>query len=128
MTHPLIDRSIVWVYTHDLDSTAGFYRNQIGLTQVLDQGGCRIFRMGPSGFLGVCRIRPNRFVEPKGVVITFITADVDGWYRHLTAQGVVPEGPPEQREGSAIYCFFARDPNGYLLEFQTFLDAGWAGS
>jgi hypothetical protein len=38
---------------------------------------------------------------------------------------VTPDGPPERSDQFGVYCFFARDPNGYLLEFQTFLDRGW---
>ena len=125
MVHPVIDQSLTWVYTQDLDATAAFYATSLGLALVLDQGSCRIFRMGATGFLGVCRVRPGRFVEPKGVVITFVTPDVDGWYRHLLARGVMPEDPPEKREAFNVHGFFVRDPNGYLLEFQTFFNPDW---
>ena len=33
--------------------------------------------------------------------------------------------PPELSEKFNVYGFFLRDPNGYLLEFQTFLDPRW---
>lgn len=125
MAHPPIDQSVVWVYTEDLDATTHFYGTVLGLSPVLNQGGCEIFRMGATGFLGVCRVRPGRYVEPKGVVITFVTPDVDAWHRHLLAQGVHPEGPPEHKPAFNIYGFFARDPNGYLLEFQRFLNPAW---
>ena len=125
MTHPSINQSLVWVYTADLDGTCKFYADTLGLEQVLDQGGCRIFRMGPTGFIGVCFARPGRFVEPKGVVITFVSDDVDGWHAHLLAKGVTPDGPPKYSEAFNVYAFFARDPNGYLLEFQRFMDPVW---
>jgi catechol 2,3-dioxygenase-like lactoylglutathione lyase family enzyme len=125
MAHPPIDQSVVWVYTEDLEATSRFYGTMLGLSVVLDQGGCQIFRMGASGFLGVCRVRPGRQVEPKGVVITFVTPDVDAWHRHLLEHGVQPEGPPENKPAFNIYGFFARDPNGYLLEFQRFLNPAW---
>jgi predicted enzyme related to lactoylglutathione lyase len=122
---PPIDQGITWVYTEDLDGTCRFYGETIGLAQVHDQGLCRIFRISPTAFLGVCKRRPGRFVEPKGVVITFVTPDVDGWHRRLVAAGVAPEGAPERSDQFGVYCFFARDPNGYLLEFQMFLDPNW---
>ena len=125
MDHPAIGQSLTWIYTADLEATAAFYADRIGLELAFDQGTCRIFRLCPSGFLGVCQVRPGRFVEPKGVVITIVTPDVDGWHRHLLSRGVVPEGPPERKPAFNIYGFFARDPNGYLLEFQTFLDPAW---
>lgn len=125
MARPPIDQNVTWVYANDLEGTCRFYRDTLGLEQVLDQGGCRIFKSSASSFLGVCQVRPGRHVEPKGVVITFVTSDVDGWHRHLVAKGVTPEGAPERSEKFNVYCFFARDPNGYLLEFQTFLDPSW---
>lgn len=124
---PAIAQSVTWVYTEDLDATCGFYADRLGLAQVLDQGQCRIFRMGPTGFLGVCRVRPGREVEPRGGVITFVTDDVDGWYAHLLAQGVTPEGPPAFSAQFNVYAFFVRDPNGYRLEFQSFRDPAWKG-
>lgn len=127
MTHPAATQSVTWVYTNDLAGTARFYGEQLGLELVLDQGLCRIYRMGGSSFLGVCQVRPGRYVEPKGVVITFVTDDVDGWHAHLLAKGVAPEGAPEKSEQFQVYCFFVRDPNGYLLEFQTFLNPAWPG-
>jgi predicted enzyme related to lactoylglutathione lyase len=125
MDRPPIDQGITWVYTEDLDGTCRFYGETLGLTEVHDQGLCRIFRLAPTAFLGVCRVRPGRFVEPKGVVITFVTPAVDAWHARLTAAGIVPEGPPERSDQFGVYCFFARDPTGDLVEFQTFLDPGW---
>ncbi len=130
MPHPPVDQSVTWIYTEDVDATCRFYGTTLGLEVVLDQvvaggGGCRIFRHSPTSFLGVCAVRPGRWSEPKGVVITFVTPDVDGWHRHLLAQGVTPEGAPTHSDKYNVYCFFARDPNGYLLEFQTFRDPAW---
>jgi len=130
MAHPPIDQSVTWIYTEDLAATCRFYGEVLGLEQVLDQigkdgGGCRIFRQSPSSFLGACRVRPGRWSEPKGVVITFVTPDVAGWHRYLIERGVTPEGPPTYSAAFNVDCFFARDPNGYLLEFQNFRDPAW---
>ena len=118
-------QSITWVYTHDLEATCAFYGQQLGLTQVLDQGQCRLFRWSASSFIGVCQVRPGRFVEPKGVVLTFVTPDVGGWHRHVIAQGITPEAPPVLHAAFNVYSFFVLDPNGYRLEFQTFRDPAW---
>lgn len=125
MSHPAINQSVTWIYTQDIEATSRFYGADLGLKQVLDQGLCRIFQTGPTGFIGVCQVRPGRYVEPKGVVITFVTDDVDGWHAHLLAKGITPEGTPTRSEAFNVYCFFAKDPNGYLLEFQTFLNPDW---
>jgi catechol 2,3-dioxygenase-like lactoylglutathione lyase family enzyme len=122
--HPRIEQTVTFIYTKDLDGTCRFYAETLGLRMVLDQGPCRIFRTGPSGFLGICS-RPNRHVEPKGVVLTMVTPEVDAWYERLKSAGATLDGPPERSEEFNVYCFFARDPNGYMIEFQTFLSPDW---
>ncbi len=125
MPHPTIAQQVTWVYTEDLPGTARFYNEAIGLELVLDQGGCRIFKTSETSFLGVCKVRPGRHVEPKGVVITLVTPDVDGWHEALKARGVTILEPPAYHASFDVYCFFATDPNGYKLEFQTFRDPSW---
>ena len=124
MAHPVVARSIVWIYTPDLEGTARFYSEVIGLELKAEQkgengGGCRIFQQGPASYLGVCQVRQGRHVEPKGVIVSFVTPDPDGWHAHLVANGVVPEGPVRFSEAYGVKGFMAKDPNGYMLEFQT---------
>lgn len=115
---------ITWVYTSDLAGTAKFYAETIGLAVAMEQKGTSIFHVGRDGFLGVCTVRPGRSIEPKGVVITLVVDDVDAWYERLTSAGLRMQKPLENPEFD-IYHFFATDPNGYLLEFQTFRDPRW---
>ena len=124
-TQPPLDQQVTWVYTEDLEGTAEFYASILGLSLVLDQGSCRIYRASPAAFIGVCAVRPGRYVEPKGVVITFVTQEVDEWHNRLIAAGATIDSPPEYSEQFMVYCFFVRDPNGYLLEFQRFEDPAW---
>jgi hypothetical protein len=50
---------------------------------------------------------------------------VDGYYRHLRSSGIEVEIPPRLNEKFNIYQMFLRDPNGYLIEVQRFLDPQW---
>ncbi|WP_374446783.1 VOC family protein [Stella sp.] len=118
------DQQVVFVYTRDLDGTARWYGETLGLPQVLDQGACRIFRVTERSFIGVCS-RPNRVVEPRGVVLTLVTDDVDGWHRRLAEAGAEIEAPPRLSEEFQVYAFFVRDPNGYVLEVQQFRSPAW---
>ena len=120
-------QQVTFVYTNDLDRTTRFYGETLGLELVLDQGPCHIYRVTPSSFLGVCACREGRAVAPEGVVLTLVTDEVDAWYERLQAAGVPLEGPPEKSETFQVYCFFARDPEGYRVEFQRFLDPRWPG-
>ncbi|MGE0725617.1 MAG: VOC family protein [Alphaproteobacteria bacterium] len=118
------DQQVTFVYTRDLEGTARWYAETLGLPLVLDQGACRIFAVGADSFIGVCA-RPNRVVEPRGVVITLVTADVDGWHARLAARGAAIEAPPRLSPAFNVYAFFVRDPNGYVLEIQSFRDPAW---
>ena len=125
MERPSISQQVTWIYTHDLQGTARFYGETLGLEQVLDQGSCRIYKTSATSFLGVCHVLPGRFVEPKGVVITMVTKNVDEWHALLKARGVTILETPAYHSSFDVYCFFAADPNGYKLEFQAFRNPAW---
>ncbi len=122
--HPSIEQQVTFLYTSDLEKTARFYEQKIGLDLALDQGDCRIYRTSPSGFLGFCK---NLKVETslEGVIFTIVTEHVDSWYRYLSARGVTFEKVPEVNRKFNIYHCFFRDPNGYMIEIQHFLDHRW---
>ena len=111
---------ISWVYTRDLDSTAEFYADALGLECIRDEGDARIFATAANAAIGVCSAFADRIVEPKGGMISFVTGNVDSWYRRLTEKGVAVAGPPHRLEQFGIYTFFVTDPNGYVIEFQQF--------
>lgn len=125
MRPPAIIQQVTFLTCEDLQETSDFYAETLGLPLVLDQGDCRIHRVAGDAFLGLCRRREERPQPPQGVVVTFVTDAVDAWYAHLVARGVAVEGPPAENPSFAIYNFFARDPNGCLIEFQRFLTADW---
>ncbi len=120
---PLFDAQITFCYTPDLEATARFYEQTLELELALDQGRCRIYRVAPGGFLGFCTRDGTPF--PEGVILTLVTADVDGWYRKLCDAEVVFEKAPTLNRDFRIYHCFFRDPNGYLLELQRFEDPAW---
>ena len=123
MTPPVVQQ-VTFLYSRDLGRSVGFYRDDLGLAPVLDQGACRIFRVAGDAFLGVCSAG-KREPRPGGVILTLISPDVDAWHARLEARGVTLEGPPRRNERFNIYNFFARDPDGYLVEIQRFLDPAW---
>ncbi len=94
----------------------------MGLPLVLDQGACRIYQVSADGFLGFCQ---RTGASPTGVIVTFVTQDVDEWHMQLAARGAVFEKTPAFNPDYNIYHCFLRDPNGYLLEIQRFCDPAW---
>jgi predicted enzyme related to lactoylglutathione lyase len=119
---PAIGQTVTWVYTRDLGDTCRFYGEVLGLELVRDEGAARIYLASADGCIGVCEAIGGRTVEPKGTMITLVTDDVDSWYARLLAAGATTHGPPHQVPQFGIYAFLAEDPNGYLIEFQRFLD------
>jgi len=128
MTHPPVDQQVTFLYTRDLEATARFYEEVLGLSLALDQGSCRIYRVAGGAFLGFCQ-REEVPERPQGIILTLVTGEVDLWYETLRERGVTFEKPPARNPRYNIYHCFLRDPNGYLIEIQTFLDPSWsAGS
>ena len=124
MMHPPISEQITFLYTADLAATADFYENILGFELWLDQGACRIYAVSKNGFVGFCE-REDIQQEHQDVIFTIVTpklSDVDKWYEYLKGQNVQFEKPPAKNHKYAIYHCFLRDPNGYLIEIQYFLN------
>jgi len=121
-----IEDQITFLYCSDIRETARFYEKILGFELVVDQGNCRIVRAAQEGggYLGYCeRLEEKR--NSGGILITLVTQDVDGWYAHLVAMGVRVSDPPANNSEYGIYHFFFKDPDGYTLEIQSFLDPDW---
>ena len=125
MSNPLpVSEQITFLYTEDIDTTAPFYEDALGLELTLDQGGCRIYHItGQTAYIGICERATPR--TPDGVIFTLVTPDVDGWYERIRSHGYTPEDAPKVSNKYGIYHFFVKDPNGYLIEVQRFLDDNW---
>ncbi len=124
MAPPPFDQIVTFIYTEDLEKASDFYGNVLGLPLALDQGPCRIYSVGPAGFLGVCNhAKPPE--DKHGVIVTLVSGDVDGWAEYLAGKGVEFVKPLTFYEKFNIYHFFFRDPDGYLLEIQEFRDPTW---
>ncbi len=119
-----ITQQVTFLTCRDLDAASAFYGGVLGLPLVLDQGPCRIYRAAGEAFVGIC-LAGARPVATEGVILTLVTPEVDSWYQELARREVTLEGPPAVNPTYNIYNFFARDPDGHLVEFQKFLDPAW---
>ena len=116
-----IHQQITFIMVRDLEATADFYGTKMGLRLAVDQGNCRIYRVVGDAYLGFCE-RPESAGPTSGVILTLVTPEVDGWYERLRGLGVSFDEPPALNPAYGIYHCFARDPDGYLVEIQRFLD------
>lgn len=120
-----IDSQITFLYTTDLEKSANFYGNILGLSLAVDQGSCRIYHVaGRKAYVGICE-RATVPVNADSIIFTFVTQEVDAWYERITSHGWECEYAPRLNETYNIYHFFVKDPNGYLLEVQRFAEADW---
>jgi len=112
--------TIVFLGTGNLSITGSFYRDLIGLELFRDQGKCWIFFTANGGMIGFCNHLQVNAGEDNPI-ITLLTDEVDEFYEKLTKLGVECT-EPTVNEKFNIYHFFTRDPDGYRLEIQRFLD------
>ncbi len=116
MCAPGFDSQITFVYAEDLARSAAFYGEVLGLELARDQGACRIYRVRPDAYLGVCN---HRTPDPGGVIITLVSDDVDGWADRLRAADIEVDGPHANDRFELYHCF-VHDPDGHLVEIQRF--------
>lgn len=106
--------AITFFATTELDRIEEFYQN-IGATVWLEQPDCTILKYD-NQLLGFCE---REEADTEGIV-TFVYADeagVDSMYERLTERA---RDEPHENEAYDIYQFFAEDPDGRTIEFQTF--------
>jgi catechol 2,3-dioxygenase-like lactoylglutathione lyase family enzyme len=115
--------AITFLKTKDMQATTRFYTNILGFELILDQEYCRIFRICPNCHLGFC-LTEGETGSPE-IILTLEIPDVDGYHSHLQSLEFQVEIPPRLNEKFNIYQMFLRDPNGYLIEVQRFLDPKW---
>ena len=125
------DQQVTFLYDKDLEKSGRFYGETLGLELVLNQGLARIYRVGSgNAFLGIClssavQQAPPADRAPLGVIVTFVTEDVDSAYGALRAKRVEFDKAPAVNTTYNIYNCFFRDPDGYLLEIQKFMSPAW---
>jgi len=93
----------------------------VGLKLVRDQGRCLIFQVSQQGYFGFCQ-HEGALPQHPGLIITLVTDEVDQVYQRLKRLHIETEAPPKLNESFGIYHFFARDPDGYRVEVQRFLE------
>jgi catechol 2,3-dioxygenase-like lactoylglutathione lyase family enzyme len=101
-----------------------FYEGTLGLERVLDYGFASIHRISSTTYVGLVDEAHgmHKTTESKTVTLSFITGEVDGWYRYLVDKGVQMHRPLANAARHPTRGFVAYDPEGYYLEFETFLE------
>ncbi len=107
---------LVFFKTTMLEELKDFYIQPIGCDLWLDQGTCAILRYG-NLLVGFCQSQE----ADLDTLITFFyekKEDVDELYDELEASA---RSAPKENTKYRIYHFYAQDPEGRSIEFQSFL-------
>ncbi len=118
---PDVQGFIAFYPCHDLTATTDFYVRELGLEVARDQSTCVIFRVAREAFLGFCQAE-GTLPQHQSLILTLLIDEVDEVYKRLRGLGVETEGAPKLNERFGIYHFFARDPDGYRVEVQRFVE------
>jgi acetyl esterase/lipase/cyclophilin family peptidyl-prolyl cis-trans isomerase/catechol 2,3-dioxygenase-like lactoylglutathione lyase family enzyme len=117
---PLVRGLAVRYFYKDPAAAERFYGRTLGLPQA----GPGLFRLSETAYL---RIAPLAEAgadagAPKTATLSFVTDEVDGWYAYLKSAGVAIKHELKDASRHPTRGFVATDPEGYLLEFEAFLD------
>ncbi len=102
--------------SRDLETIQDFYMEELGMELWLDQDKCKIVKDG-NLLLGFCE---SETMDEGGTITLFYRTkeEVDEMYEKFKDRA---RGEPSENDFFQIYQFFAEDPEGRTLEFQTFL-------
>lgn len=117
--------TVVWFYYKDMPAIQAFYEDVMGFDLIVDQGWTKIYRISPSGYMGlVDETRGmHNFTETKAVTMSFWTDRIDDWYAYVSTHGSFEMRSEKVEETDRYRAFVAYDPEGYYLEWNVFKDA-----
>ena len=115
--------TILWLYYRDLPGMAKFWEEEIGLRMVADQGWAKIYEASSTGFIGLVdeTMGMHSYTEQKAVTVSLWTTQLAEWFDDVRGGSFemrsesIEEGNPRYR------AFVGYDPEGYYVEFDTFL-------
>lgn len=112
----------LFLYYKDLDEATRFYTETLGLELLADYTMAKILRLSTESYLILVDATKGMHTaeEPKTVALALLTNQLEGWYHHLKANHVKINYDYKPKAGGAHDGFVANDPEGYLLEFETF--------
>jgi catechol 2,3-dioxygenase-like lactoylglutathione lyase family enzyme len=115
---------MVFFYYEDLAKAVDFYERVMGLKLVLDYDFAKAYRISETSY--VCLVDHEQGMhdvsEPKTVALDFVTQQIDAWYAYLQEQDVEVHTPLKEPSDYPFRSFVVSDPEGYLLEFESFTE------
>lgn len=120
-----IRATVLWLYYRDITGALAWYEDVLGTNLMVDQGWAKVVPVSATGFIGLVDGSRglHQATEEKAVTVAFFTDDVEGWFGVLRGRGDFPLRTAEiTDESGRVRTFVGYDPEGYFLEWDTFLD------
>ncbi|MGY6521935.1 MAG: VOC family protein [Mongoliitalea sp.] len=117
-----IQATNIFLYYQDLQRAEDFYGQLLGLEKVSDYTFAKTFQLSLDAYLTIVdeSIGRHKADEPKTVAIALLTDQLPEWYAYLLEKNVPIKYTYKPKTDNAHDGFVAIDPEGYLLEFETF--------
>lgn len=119
-----VQATVLWLYYDEIPAMQSFYERLLSTDLLVDQGWAKVYQASSTGFVGLVDGDRglHQATDEKAVTVSFLTSDVDGWFQRAKAQGLELRTPELTDESGRVRVFVAYDPEGYFLEWDTFLD------
>ena len=106
-----VQGTVLWLYYRDIS------------TMEVDQGWAKVYQASRTGFIGL--VDGDRGLhqasDEKSVTVSFFTSDVAAWRDRTERRGLEARSPEIGEESGGVSTWVAYDPEGYFLEWDTFL-------
>ena len=115
--------TVLWLYYRDLPGMEDFWEDEIGLRMVADQGWAKIYKTSSTGFIGlVDETRGmHSYTEQKAVTVSLWTNQLAEWFEQVRGGALEMRSESIEEENPRYRAFVGYDPEGYYIEFDTFL-------
>jgi catechol 2,3-dioxygenase-like lactoylglutathione lyase family enzyme len=118
-----VQGTVLWLYYRDLPGMERFWEGLLGVDLLVDQGWAKVYQASRTGFIGL--VDGDRGLhqasDEKSVTVSFFTSDVAAWRDRTERQGLEARTPELGQESGRVSTWVAYDPEGYFLEWDTFL-------
>lgn len=117
-------QALTFFCTQNLAASERFYGGTLGLEIAMRTPSAILWQVTDRAFFGVTS-GAGRTPKPGAAIIEFVTEeeeDVRRWHERIVGDGWQTDGPPRRTE-AGVTCFFATDPDGYLVEILYFADS-----
>jgi len=117
-----VNATNVFLYYKDLEKATAFYTETLGLKLLAEYDNASVIGVTPTSLIILVDEAKGMHSadEPKSVAVAFLTNQLADWYDYALDQKIPIKYTYKPKEGGAHDGFVAIDPEGYLLEFETF--------